>query len=613
MAAVLALPLAAYAYVGTATRWMADSYCYANIGQLWPLWTVLRHWHTQWTGRFGFNLLESLAGRAGPGLAPWLPPLYLLAWLGAAAWLARGLLPARAGRWAAWGTGALALGVTLVVIPEINQSLYWTSGLQNYVPPLILATVMAGVLVRRVGVIGASTDKRMLMATVAAPVACLGLGFAAGGFSEMFTGMQAALLAGLTVLAILAGPRAQRTALPCLAAALAGGAGAAWLEVTAPGNAIRALQLPPPTAWEAVPRIALRFAALFVAEGFARAPIGVAGAAALAGCAGYWLGDGGGPERRRSLARLMAWLPLAAGGAILIGYAIAARTFGGPPPGRGLVVPAYGLAWALLAWSYAAGGWLRAAGVGQSQDREMRLWGWGARVLAAGALASAAWAAVQTVPTRAAYAAYAAAWDKRHVDLEAARALGAARVAVAPIVSVSNLEEAGADPRRWLNGCIGDYHGLEMVTAPPAPPPDAAALASMIPLDAQLGNVARVEGYSLEGDPARAGESVRVTVFWRPLAASERPLTVFVHLYDAGSGSVAQYDGQPLGGAYPTTSWVFGSLFAETYTLTTPTDLAAGAQPAAVVGLYDVVTLEREAATGEDGDGSLNWVTLKAK
>src|SRR5215207_2662873 len=126
----LLLPLAAHGYVSTATRWMADSYCYAAIAQEGSLWAVLRHWHTQWTGRFGFNLAESVAGRIGPWLAPWLPSLYLILWLGAAAWLVAGLLarPAdearRAARWAPWVFGALALLLTLAAVPEINQSFY---------------------------------------------------------------------------------------------------------------------------------------------------------------------------------------------------------------------------------------------------------------------------------------------------------------------------------------------------------------------------------------------------------------------------------------------------------------------------------------------------------
>jgi hypothetical protein len=130
--------------------------------------------------------------------------------------------------------------------------------------------------------------------------------------------------------------------------------------------------------------------------------------------------------------------------------------------------------------------------------------------------------------------------------------------------------------RHWHTQWTGrfGFNLLKMVAVPPAPSPDDASVARMIPLDAQLGNVARVEGYSLAGDPA-------------------------------------QYDGQPLGGAYPTTGWVYGSLFAETYTHTTPEDLAAGARPAVVVGLYDLETLKREAATGEDGDGNLNWVVLE--
>jgi hypothetical protein len=234
-------------------------------------------------------------------------------------------------------------------------------------------------------------------------------------------------------------------------------------------------------------------------------------------------------------------------------------------------------------------------------------------VLAAGMLLNAVWAAAGIVPTRAAYAAYAAGWDERHSHLTAAARMGAARVTVAPLASVSNLEEAGADANHWVNGCIGDYHDLRVVAAEPAPAPDQATLASLTPLDAQLGITARVVGYSLTGDPARAGDTVALTVIWEPVASSERPLTVFVHLYDPALGSLAQFDGQPLGGAYPTTRWVFGRQFADTYALTVPAGLPAGTRPVIGLGLYDVESLEREAASGADADTVLNWISLPAR
>ena len=49
-----------------------------------------------------------------------------------------------------------------------------------------------------------------------------------------------------------------------------------------------------------------------------------------------------------------------------------------------------------------------------------------------------------------------------------------------------------------------------------------------------------MEGYALDKDSLRAGETLSVTVYWQTEAISERPLTVFVHLYDPAAGAIAK-------------------------------------------------------------------------
>jgi hypothetical protein len=92
--------------------------------------------------------------------------------------------------------------------------------------------------------------------------------------------------------------------------------------------------------------------------------------------------------------------------------------------------------------------------------------------------------------------------------------------------------------------------------------------------------------------PLRPGQTLLLRVDWQPLQAIDRNLKVFVHLVDAGDNVLAQFDGYPQGGDYPTPQWRPGEIIADTY----PIALPASAPPGPYrlfLGLYDETTLER--------------------
>jgi hypothetical protein len=62
------------------------------------------------------------------------------------------------------------------------------------------------------------------------------------------------------------------------------------------------------------------------------------------------------------------------------------------------------------------------------------------------------------------------------------------------------------------------------------------------PLDLNLGERLHIAGYRLAGDAATPGETVTLTVAWRPLSASPPPLSVFAHLVDGRGSLWAQQD-----------------------------------------------------------------------
>jgi hypothetical protein len=110
----------------------------------------------------------------------------------------------------------------------------------------------------------------------------------------------------------------------------------------------------------------------------------------------------------------------------------------------------------------------------------------------------------------------------------------------------------------------------------------AAAPASATPADL----AARFDdGVALAGHAVRReGNAIDVDLRWAATARPSRDYTVFLHLYDAAGALLAQKDGPPLEGRYPTSLWDAGELVAESRRVAPRGPLPPGAR--LKVGLY---------------------------
>ncbi len=102
----------------------------------------------------------------------------------------------------------------------------------------------------------------------------------------------------------------------------------------------------------------------------------------------------------------------------------------------------------------------------------------------------------------------------------------------------------------------------------------------------------------LQPIPAAAdrGGSVKVTVGLQRLGATDRPYTLFVHLYegaDLGQNIrlLSQVD-QPICLSYPPSDWRSDELIVQTFDLPLPADLTPGTDTVAF-GLYNSLTQQR--------------------
>jgi 4-amino-4-deoxy-L-arabinose transferase-like glycosyltransferase len=125
------------------------------------------------------------------------------------------------------------------------------------------------------------------------------------------------------------------------------------------------------------------------------------------------------------------------------------------------------------------------------------------------------------------------------------------------------------------------------------------------PLDYQVGDQITLLGYQLSG-PLQSGKPLTVTLIWRADGTPQEDLIVFVHLLDGQSPSggnspelLAQHDGPPRYGRYPTWAWQSGDVIPDEHPLEVP-ELPAG-HPVLVTGMYRADTLERLPIVGPDG------------
>jgi hypothetical protein len=122
-------------------------------------------------------------------------------------------------------------------------------------------------------------------------------------------------------------------------------------------------------------------------------------------------------------------------------------------------------------------------------------------------------------------------------------------------------------------------------------PPAGAIPPEAVLLDVQAG-FARLAGYTLASEEIHAGQPLTLTLYWTAESAGNRDWTVFVHLLDGAGQRMAQADGPPMGGRYPTTAWAAGEIVADAHTLSLP-DVLPGGPYQLLVGLYDLTSGER--------------------
>jgi hypothetical protein len=98
-------------------------------------------------------------------------------------------------------------------------------------------------------------------------------------------------------------------------------------------------------------------------------------------------------------------------------------------------------------------------------------------------------------------------------------------------------------------------------------------------------------------------------LYWEAKTRPTRDYTVFVHLLNSSGKMVAQADGQPLEGRYPTDLWAAPEKLADRHSLRLPADLAPGDYRLRI-GLYALADGHRVPVLNGASDQGDDGVTL---
>ena len=456
--------LVAHAVLGSYSRFMADDYCSAAQANSKGVLGGAIQEYMNWSGRFSANFFDSLMGYIGPPFTPYASAVVIVIWLVVLIGVLRLIMAAPRKRTRFLDTLLLAtilLSATLIISPNVAQSLYWGQGMRSVIPPLILGTAFVGLIQYH----SEQLPKKSWFWFIIAG----SLTFVAGGFSETYVVLQTSILAMITLFGFAFVLDSQnlaldvsiviRNLLPLLVTGLLCSILSMVVVIVAPGNIIRQAHFPPPPNLLNIVKIAMESMMQFV-RSIIFSPIKLLSIPGLVGYSALLGSEMISDDRPNTISRqviliVLHWLPPITFLLLFACFSPAAYGTSSAPPSRTSIIPTYILVCALAFWGYILGKYAQTRrsfmGIDTRSLQLFKVTALSIFILFTLGTLRATYKAMQLQPR---FASYALEWDKVDQLIRQAKTEGYDSITVMPVINIAGLS----------NKCVSSYYGLEVKT-----------------------------------------------------------------------------------------------------------------------------------------------------
>ncbi|MHC1781789.1 MAG: DUF6056 family protein [Anaerolineaceae bacterium] len=459
------VPLAAYAWMGSFSRFVSDDFSSAALAVRLGVWGAAVDWYMNWTGRFSANLIDSLTGYLGQKALGWQVLIVLLMWTAALTLLIRQLFPAAPWRekWlASLFLTAVLLTAAFQVTTDLPQSLYWAQGMHSLILPMALGTFLAAALLYLWGQTVASGRNLWWAAGTGL------LAFLAGGFGETYVSLQTSMLALVFVFGLIITPAEfKKKILPVITVCLAASLLAMIIIILSPGNAARQSNFPPTPSLPGLLWISLQAFLSFLGGIFTS--IQKVWQLVIVFVSTLLMGSGflfpGKPETEPGQVRTgfrLTLIIMVSLGFVYACFVPSAYGMSTSPPGRTLVIPTFLLAEGIAAAGYTAGGSFR--GINQKmmagKPGLKRATAWILVLAFAANIVLTSRSILTLLPE---YSRFARVSDKAEEIIWQAKTDGLESVEIPEVHNHFGLSDFGVGTNAWLDDAVDQYYGLHVI------------------------------------------------------------------------------------------------------------------------------------------------------
>lgn len=457
-----AVPLVAYALTGVNMRYSGDDYCYAGLFRQQGFLRTIAKTYTSPSpfhgNRVSLTISSGVADAVGPAASAILPALVLVLWLVGLIFLFRGIAAASDITLKAIEptlAGEALILATLLLAPELVQSLYWRSGMFPYLMPLVIYPYIAAIMVRQV------------RAPRVSPLSLIGifvLSLVAGTYSETAAAVQISLLVLAAGTAILVSNDVRRPVTATLGASFLGTLIAVAVLAFSPANKIRLADLDQVDGVLELLRLTFYHGYLYLRSVFPRQMFPVIAMFAIT----FWLTVQISKRTRSQLVsswrQALVWLAVIGVGllavilACMLPTAYAQSSY---PVGRALILAAFATAFAAGSAGAILGTFLMIK-PHRYESAAFRVAGVAVAIAGIYALAGT----ISTLDDLPTYQRWARFWDERHSQILNARRAGAGEIEVILIDHIiPDVAELQPDPDFFYNNCAEWYYDIQLLAA----------------------------------------------------------------------------------------------------------------------------------------------------